>query len=155
MQDDPIKPKLKPPETKRLKLNYDEPLSRFAFKFSLRNYSSVTRDLDNFLADGDDGGAPAAERAYYTVYGLRKQADHSRSEILNDPEEPRTAASWLGRVVQVDPIKPTMKAPGAKRLKLKYDEVLSNFAYNLNLRCYSWGTGAGRRRRRWGWRGAR
>jgi len=43
----------------------------------------------------------------------------------------------LGRAVQVDPIKPTLKAPGTKRLKLKYDEQLSNFAFNFNLRCYS------------------
>jgi hypothetical protein len=33
-----MKPKLKPPGTKRLKLNYDEPLSTFAFKFNLRRY---------------------------------------------------------------------------------------------------------------------
>ena len=31
----------------------------------------------------------------------------------------------LGRAVQVDPIKPTLKAPGTKRLKLKCDEPLS------------------------------
>jgi hypothetical protein len=29
-----------------------------------------------------------------------------------------------GEAVQVDPIKPTLKAPGTKRLNLKYDEVL-------------------------------
>ena len=35
-------------------------------------------------------------------------------------------------------MKPTfLKAPGAKRLKLKYDEVLSNFAFNFNLRRYT------------------
>ena len=33
--------------------------------------------------------------------------------------------------MQVDPIKPTLKAPGAKRLKLKYEEPLSKIAYNL------------------------
>ena len=47
-----------------------------------------------------------------------------------------------GRVVQVDPIKPTLKATGTKRLKLKYDEPPSNFAFKFNLRRYS--TGAGR-----------
>jgi hypothetical protein len=41
MQVDPIKPKLKPPGTKRLKLNYDEPLSTFAFDFKLRRYTKV------------------------------------------------------------------------------------------------------------------
>ena len=43
--------------------------------------------------------------------------------------------SHLGR--QVDPIKPTLKAPGSKRLKLKYDELLSSFAFNFNLRRYT------------------
>jgi len=35
VQVDPIKPKLKPPGTKRLKLECDGPLSNFAFKFKL------------------------------------------------------------------------------------------------------------------------
>ena len=42
-----------------------------------------------------------------------------------------------GRAVQVDPIKPTLKAPGTKRLKLKYDELLSSFAFKFNLRRYT------------------
>jgi hypothetical protein len=33
----------------------------------------------------------------------------------------------------------TLIAPGAKRLKLKYDEPLSNFAFNFNLCRYSMG----------------
>ena len=41
MQADPVKPKLKPPGTKRLKLKYDGPLSNAAFKFSLRRYTEV------------------------------------------------------------------------------------------------------------------
>ena len=36
--------------------------------------------------------------------------------------------------MQVDPIKPTLKAPGSKRLKLDYDEPLLNFAFKFNLR---------------------
>jgi hypothetical protein len=42
-----------------------------------------------------------------------------------------------GRAVQVDPIKPTLKAPGTKRLKLKHDEPLSTFAFKINLRRYN------------------
>jgi hypothetical protein len=38
--------------------------------------------------------------------------------------------------VQVDPIKPTLKAPGTEHLKLKCDELLSGFAFNFNLRRY-------------------
>ena len=41
-----------------------------------------------------------------------------------------------GRTVPVDPIKPTLKAPGTKRLKLKYDKPLSSFAFNFDLRRY-------------------
>ena len=44
--------------------------------------------------------------------------------------------------MQVDSIKPTLKAPGIKRLKLKYDEPLSNFAFKFNLRRYSAAAGA-------------
>jgi len=39
--------------------------------------------------------------------------------------------------VQVAPIKPQLKAPGTKRLKLKHDGPLSNFAFKFNLRRYS------------------
>ena len=39
--------------------------------------------------------------------------------------------------MQVDPIKPTLKAPGAVPLKPKCDELLLNFAFNFNLRRYS------------------
>ena len=42
-----------------------------------------------------------------------------------------------GRAVQVAPIKPTLIAPGTKRLKLTCDERLSDFAFNFNLRCYT------------------
>jgi hypothetical protein len=39
--------------------------------------------------------------------------------------------------VQVEPIKPTLKAPGIKLLKLKHDEPLSNVAFKFNLRRYT------------------
>jgi hypothetical protein len=38
--------------------------------------------------------------------------------------------------LEVHPFKPTSKAPGSKRLKLKHDELLSNFAFSFNLRRY-------------------
>jgi len=41
--------------------------------------------------------------------------------------------------VQVDPIKPMLKAPGTKRLKRKCDEPPSNFAFKFNLRRYNKG----------------
>jgi len=45
------------------------------------------------------------------------------------PVQPRRGAP-----VQVDPIRPKLKAPGTKRLTLKCDESLSSFAFKLNLR---------------------
>ena len=41
--------------------------------------------------------------------------------------------------MQVDPIKPRLKAPGRNLLTLKPDELLSSFAFNLNLRHYDKG----------------
>ena len=54
---------------------------------------------------------------------------------------PRGAAvrEQPGRAVQVDLIKPTLKAPGAKRLKLKYHKLLSCLAFNFSVRRYSLG----------------
>jgi hypothetical protein len=40
-------------------------------------------------------------------------------------------------VVQVDPIKPTLKPPGTKRLSLKCAELLSISAFEFNLRRYT------------------
>jgi len=41
-----------------------------------------------------------------------------------------------GKAVQVDPIKPVLKAPGSVLLKLRNYGVLSDFAFNFNLRHY-------------------
>jgi hypothetical protein len=45
VQIDPIKPKLKPPGNKRLKLNSDVQLSHSAFKFHLRRYTLAPATL--------------------------------------------------------------------------------------------------------------
>jgi hypothetical protein len=42
-----------------------------------------------------------------------------------------------GRVVQVDPIKPTLKPPGTERLKLNCDVPRSTPAFKFNLRRYA------------------
>ena len=39
--------------------------------------------------------------------------------------------------MQVDPIKPTLKAPVSMSLKLKYDKLLSNVAFTFNLRRFN------------------
>jgi hypothetical protein len=48
------------------------------------------------------------------------------------------SASWIyqGEAVQVELMKPKLKAPGTKRLKLKYDNLLSSIAFKFNLRHY-------------------
>jgi len=43
--------------------------------------------------------------------------------------------------VQVDPIKPTLKASGTKRFKLEYVKLLSTVAFEFNLRLYTKDTG--------------
>ena len=38
--------------------------------------------------------------------------------------------------MQIDPVKPTLKAPGTKRLKLTREGLLSDFGFKFNLRRY-------------------
>jgi len=45
----------------------------------------------------------------------------------------------LGGAMLAEPMKPMLKAPGIKRLKLEYDKLLSSLAFDCNLRHYSWG----------------
>ena len=49
---------------------------------------------------------------------------------------PVPAAASPGRAVQVGPMKPKLKPPGTKLLKLMCDILLSNFASKFNLRRY-------------------
>jgi hypothetical protein len=57
-----MKPKLKAPGTKRLKLNYDAPLSNFAFNFNFRLYTALAAAMPVPTAattsreDADEGG---------------------------------------------------------------------------------------------------
>jgi hypothetical protein len=84
-----------------LKLKYDTLLSNFAFKFKLRRY---TRGEHLLSGQRDDGHVPGAQGA--------------RGGVAQ------------GRAVQVAPFKPTLKAPGTKRLKLKYDEPAQKLLSN-------------------------
>jgi len=64
-------------------------------------------------------------------------------------------SSSRGRTVQVDPIKPTLKTPGTERLKLKYEELVSNFCFKFNFaplhrgRCPTWTSRSAGRTSRW------
>ena len=42
-----------------------------------------------------------------------------------------------GRAVPVDPMKPTLKAHGSKRLKVEHEKLVSNFAFYFNLRHFT------------------
>jgi len=60
--------------------------------------------------------------------------------LMPPPSTPGTPSGWappgpgtLGRAVQIDPIKPTLKAPGTTCCKPKYDEPPSNLAVKFNL----------------------
>ena len=55
MQVDPIKPMLKPPGNKQLKLKRDEPLSTSAFRFNVRRYSKGVRVAGMAAALGGTG----------------------------------------------------------------------------------------------------
>jgi len=69
----------------------------------------------------------------FSVQGCRLVPRHMDGGVQGEtPWMPRH-----GQAVQVDPIKPTLTAPGTKRLKLKYDKPLSSFAYNFHLRRYN------------------
>ena len=52
---------------------------------------------------------------------------------------------YLGRAVQVEPMKPMSKAPGTKLLKLKCEKLLSIFGFKFNLRRYTWAAPTPRR----------
>jgi hypothetical protein len=118
VQIDPIKHTLTPPETKRLILKCGEALSDFAFNFNLRRY---TVEEPN----------PRLTIGSLITFQLYFNSVTSSYTALS------SCLTSLGRVVQVDPVKRALIAPGTKRLKLKYDEPLSFFAFNFNLRRYS------------------
>ena len=102
---------------------------------SVNQLSSVPAELGSFtalkgldLSGNQLTSVPAALGGLSALLQLRL----SGNQLNYVPAE-------LGRVVQVDPLKPTLKAPGCERLKLRYDELLSSFAFNFNLRRYSSG----------------
>ena len=70
----------------------------------------------------------------YPIHLQREMVHHLPHAELYSIDSPH------GKAVQVDPIKPALKAPGTMRLELIYDGPLSNFAFNFNLRRYTTAT---------------
>ena len=90
MQVDPIKPKLKAPGSWRLKLQYDEPPSTFAFKFYLRRFTTETTlraeiaTLNAKLPEGEQQDeSAAATAAAATESTLRAEVGRCRSTHWN------------------------------------------------------------------------
>ena len=126
VQVEPMKSKLNAPGAMRLKLKYDNVLSGFAFNLNLRRYTlgscaSTTPTTPRLSTSR----VPTAAMA--TSTNLRTCPLSTGS----------TTRLHRGRAVQVDPMKPTLKAPGSKRFEIKYDQLLSNFAFKFNLRRYT------------------
>ena len=73
MQVDPVKPKLKPPKTKRLRLKDDELLSNAAFKFNLRRFILGFGNLAalDFQARCMSAKTPTVERCRLTLSNPR------------------------------------------------------------------------------------
>ena len=99
---------------------------RVKLPYGLKRFQTLR--LQSPLAPLDEGGVrphvrerQAAGRRRLLPAGIRRPHHH-------------------GRAVRVDSIKPTLKAPGTKRLKLECDEPLSNFGFNFNLRRYIMGS---------------
>ena len=121
VQVEPIKPKLEPLRTKRWKLNCDLLLSTSAFKFNLRRYNLANKWKNQVFIPTS---ADKMTVMFYQWFGKH------------------------GRAVEVDPIKPKLKPPVTKRLKVNCVVLLPTSAFKFDLRRYSTGRCRGRHPRR-------
>ena len=71
--------------------------------------------------------------------GHARDFSHNSNRIREQPCEFHTPRTRPGRAVQVDPIKPTLEAPGIKLKTLNRGKPLSKFALKCNLRLYTLG----------------
>ena len=97
----------------RLKLQYDETLSESAFNFNLRRYN---KEIIMLLKH--EGGRVGFESSTGRT-ALAAAAAAGRIDMVTVLVELGARVDHvnrLGRAVQVDPIKPTLKAPESERL---------------------------------------
>jgi len=104
----------------------------------------VDAAVDRAAASTSDGGAvitdaEAADIQTATANAIAAvtAAVQAEADALCTDTLTAAADQAQGRVVQVDPIKPVLKAPGSQRLRLRCDILLSNYAFKFNLRRYS------------------
>ena len=77
--------------------------------------------------------ARACYRKHHSLFLGDRPKERSNSVNEHDDGDD----NGQGRAVQVVPMKPVLKAPGSMLLKLSYDELLSSFALNIDLRRYT------------------
>jgi len=98
-----------------MKLKCDEALPNFAFHFILRLY---TKSHGDTTAKLDDERRAHKETQDKTVLGekqIKQLQDQLVGQCRSNPRQTRVYNAWF------------------KRLKLKYDDPLSNFAFNFIL----------------------
>ena len=88
------------------------------------------------------GPPPHSEQGIWVLHKSRPHHggdwDVRRKRQLRAPSAGQDVGGQCqGVAVQVDPMKPTLKPPGSKRLKLEHEKQLSNFAFTFNLRRYT------------------
>jgi hypothetical protein len=64
------------------------------------------------------------------MHGLQKLVSNSTCAAT---ARRRQATILPGKAVQVDPINPTLKAPGKQALKLQYDKAAFNLCFQIQL----------------------
>jgi hypothetical protein len=141
---------LKAPGTKRLELLYDGPLSNIAFNSNLRRYIPFRYlHMLQLILFFFVFSAPLVFTTTFhwiafipsVIVAVGFYGINEMGKSIQDPfnwQQPCHDLSGLGGALQVDPIKPALKAPGTKRLNLQYDEPLSNFAFKFYMRRYTW-----------------
>ena len=149
VQVEPMKFELKAPRANQLTLKYDELLSNFAFNFKLAplQLGAVRGQLAETGAAAmatEAGILSAMEEAEAELRKVKESAEWDSRRAAEDMESKEHA---LGEAVQIEPMQFVLKAPGTRRLKLKYDELLSTFAFESNSRHYSWVACSGGTRR--------
>ena len=87
---------------------------------------------------------PAPEEGGSGQQGVQVHAHHPDEHrgVRAGPHGCAAVPERQGREVQVDPMKPKLKPPGTKRLKLKCDILLSTSAFKFDLRSYTKGVDA-------------